>query len=176
MKMWSTLVGLMSSICFAHQLFAGTACPLKLEWQPSYDATVTGYAIYYGTVGMPLTNRIDVGLTNSAVVKDLTVTTSYSFYVVAYDSQENESAPSNFLRYTAQVISPLEFDRSAAGIIAVSFYVVPGAACHVEYTDTLGPPNWRLLTFATGDSNGVVTIRFPDPRPGGSRFFRGVVP
>jgi Fibronectin type III domain len=169
-------LGLMGSICFAQQLFAGTACPLKLEWQPSYDATVTGYAIYYGAIGMPPTNRIDVGLTTAAVVKDLTAMTDYSFFVVAYDSEQIESAPSNFLLYTARVISPLELDRSAGGIVAVLFYVVPGAACHVEYTDTLSPPNWQLLTVATGDSNGLVTVRFPVPRPRGSRFFRGVVP
>jgi hypothetical protein len=176
MKIWSGILGaLLGAICFAQQAFAGGACPLKLEWQSSADGTVTGYALYYGADGMPMTNRMDVGLTNSVVLNNLTVSKDYSFYVVAYDSEQNESAPSNFLLYTGQAISSLRLNPSTPGAMTMSFNVVPYAACHVEYTDTLTPPNWQLLTSATGDRDGVVIVIDPNPAPGGCRFYRAAV-
>ncbi len=166
----------MGSIGFAPQTFAGSACSLNLEWQSSSDATVTGYALYYGATGTPLTNRLNAGMATSVVLKNLIASTNYSFYVVAYDAYQNESQPSNFLFYTAPAISSLRLSQSTAGVMTVSFRVAPTAACHVEYTDTLTPPNWQLLNSATGDSNGIVTITDPVPAPGGSRFYRASVP
>jgi hypothetical protein len=176
MKIWSGIfVGLLSFICFAQQSFAGSAFPLKLEWQPSDDASVTGYALYYGVDGAPMTNRMDVGLSTSVILNNLTPSKDYSFYVVAYDSEQDESAPSNFLDYTARVISDLKLSPSTEGTVTVSFKVAPNAACHVEYTDTLNPPNWQLLTTATGNSDGAVTVPDTTPAPGGCRFYRAAV-
>jgi hypothetical protein len=45
----------------------------------------------------------------------------------------------------------------------------------VEYTETLSPPAWNVLTVNTGDSNGLVTINDPIV-PGHNRFYRAVVP
>jgi hypothetical protein len=148
-----------------------------LEWQSSSDPSVTGYALYYGVNGGPLTNRVDVGLTASVVLSDLTAQTDYSFYMVAYDANQVESDPSNELLFTATAISPLRMGQMVAGRMSVSFDVAPGAACHVEYTDTLFPPSWKLLAYATGDANGLVTIIGPAfPIPGMSRFYRASVP
>jgi len=177
MKIWSGIfVGLISSICFAQQLLAGSACPLNLKWQSSSDSSVVGYALYYGANGTPPTNRIDVGLVTSVVLKNLTAENDYSFYVVAYDSDQNESAPSNFLDYTAQTISALQLGQSTTGTMTISFNVAPNAGCHVEYTDTLTPPNWQLLISAAGDDDGLVIVTDPEPAPGGCRFYRASVP
>lgn len=177
MKTWSVIfILLLGSICFAPQSFAGSACPLKLEWQPSEDPTVAGYALYYGAVGEPMTNRVDVGASTSVVMSNLTAATDYSFYVVAYDSDQVESDPSNFLLYTAQAISDLQLSQSDSGATTLSFSVPPGSDCHVEYTDTLTPPDWQLLASATGDPNdGTVTIIDEIPAPGGCRFYRASV-
>jgi len=166
---------LLSSICLTQQSFAGSACPLKLEWQSSGDPTVTGYALYYGAAGDPMTNRVDVGAGTSVVLDDLAAETDYSFYVVAYDSDQNESEPSNFLLYTAHAISALTLDASIPGTMTISFSVAPYADCHVEYTDTLSPPDWQLLALATGDADGTVTIIDEVPAPGGCRFYRAAV-
>jgi len=176
MKTWSGIfAGLIGVMCLAQESLAFSASPLKLEWQSSDDDTVTGYAVYFGAVGAPMTNRVDVGLSNSAVLNGLSVATEYELYVVAYDSDEIESAPSNFLSYTAEAISALQLIRSAAGTMMISFKVAPNATCHVEYTDTLIPPNWQWLTWASSDSNGVVTVTDPAPAPDGCRFYRAAI-
>ena len=176
MKRWLRivlLVAVIGSVEFVQSSFAGSACLLALEWQPSPDAGVAGYALYYGPSNAPLTNRVDVGLQTNAVVKGLIASTQYSFYVVAYDASQFESAPSSPLFYTPPAISSLKLCQSSDGTMKISFHVAPGAACRVEYTDTLTPPNWNLLTTSAGDSNGVVIINDPIAA-GGSRFYRGV--
>lgn len=157
------------------EAFARSASPLKLEWQSTDDDAVTGYALYYGPAGAAMTNRIDAGLSNAIFLTDLTAGADYAFYVVAYDSDQNESDPSNFLTYTAQAIDALRLTQSESGIVIISFNVSANASCHVEWTDTLTPPNWQFLASATGDSEGFVAIRDPDPAPSGCRFYRAAV-
>jgi hypothetical protein len=180
MRIWSgfvLVIGLFSSVCLTQKSFAATpACLLLLEWQSSSDPTVTGYALYYGATGGPLTNRVDVGAATSVVMNKLTASTAYSFYVVAYNTSYVESDPSNLFLYTAQALSSVKLRQSQGGGMSVSFEIAPGAACHVEYTDTLMPPNWQMLTAANGDSNGVVNVVDTTVAPGGSRFYRAVVP
>ena len=147
-----------------------------MEWQSSADRTVTGYALYYGATGGPLTNRLDVGQATSISMTNLTALASYSFCVVAYDANLDESEPSNFLNYTTQAISSVNLNPARGGGMTVCFSVAPGGACHVEYTDTLTPPNWKMLTTGTGDSNGVVNVVDTAVAPGGMRFYRAVVP
>jgi hypothetical protein len=176
MKKWSRIIVLMAAVClagFARQTFAGTACPLTLEWQPSPDSGVAGYVLYYGAAGEPLTNRVDVGLQKEAVILDLTASVEYSFYVVAYDPDDNEGDPSDLLTYTAQAISPVGLSLSSDGMVTISCRVVPGASCTVEYTDTLTPPNWQLLITVYGDLNGDVFVDDPTDQP--SRFYRASV-
>lgn len=180
MKIWSGIVlavGLFSSVGLSQKSFAATpACLLTLEWQSSSDPSVTGYALYYGETGGALTNRVDVGAATSFVMTNLTASASYSFYVVAYDSSEVESDPSNFLIYTAQAITALKLSQAQGEGMAVSFNVAPNTACHVEYTDSLSPANWKTLTTATGDSSGAVNVVDGATAPGGTRFYRAVVP
>jgi hypothetical protein len=180
MKIWSGIVlavGLFSSFGLSQKASAAMpACALTLEWQSSADPSVTGYALYYGASDGAMTNRVDVGAATSYVMTNLTSSTSYSFYVVAYDSSKVESDPSNFLNYTAQAISAVKLSQAQGGGMAVSFNVAPNAACHVEYTDSLSPANWQVLTTATGDSNGAVNVVDDAVAPGGCRFYRAVVP
>jgi hypothetical protein len=180
MRIWSGFVfavGLFSAVCVTQNTFAATpACVLKLGWQPSVDPTVTGYALYYGASGEPFTNRLDVGLVTSVSMTNLMGLASYSFCVAAYDANGDESDPSNFLICTAQSISGVKLNPAQGGGMAVCFTVGPGGACHVEYTDTLTPPNWKMLTACAGDSNGVVKVVDTAVAPGGMRFYRAVVP
>ena len=176
MKKWSKILLLVVAFLgFSHAALAGPASPLTLQWQGSTDPDVAGYALYYGVDGSPITNRMDVGLGTTAIVTDLTVSSTYSFYVVAYDVSQNESDPSNLLLYTTTAISAVQLSQISDGTMAISFSVAPGAPCHVEYTDTLTPPNWMVLTIAVGDSNGFVTIN-DSVSATGSRFYRAVVP
>ena len=171
------MAGLFGSVCLGQNSIAGTpARILPLEWQVVSDPTVTGYALYYGEIGGPLTNRVDVGLASSAVVRNLIAPTRYAFYVVSYNADGVESDPSNLFLYTAQAISSVNLSQLAGGSLAIFFDVAPRAACHVEYSDSLTAPSWKILSAATGDSNGVVSVVDPVVAPGGMRFYRAVVP
>jgi hypothetical protein len=176
MKIWIKIILLVVGLMgISHKASAAQACLLTLQWQASSDPTVAGYALYYGVDGSPITNRIDTGAAAETTVNGLVVSSTYSFYVVAYDADLNESDPSNLLLYTAQAITSLQVSPMTAGMVSISFHVAPGGACHLEYTDTLNPPNWNVLTVAVADSSGLVTISDP-VAPTGSRYYRGVVP
>ena len=176
MMKWSRIFLLMAvigSAGFARQSFAGSACPLALEWQPSPDSGIAGYTLYYGATDGEITNRMDVGLQTATVVKDLAASVEYTFYVVAYDADHNEGDPSDPLFYTTQAISPVSLSPSSDGMMTISFHAAPGATCSVEFTDTLAPPNWQLLVTVFADSNGDVVVDDPTAEP--SRFYRGVL-
>jgi hypothetical protein len=163
------------SAAFTHQSFAGPACPCTLAWEPSPDSEIAGYALYYSVSGSLVTNRVDVGQATSATMKNLTAFSTYYFYVVAYDANQVESGPSNLLPYTAPVVSLLQVSQPSGGAMSFSFHVPARAACHVEYTDTLTPPSWKVLTTATADANGLVTVSDPVVS-GAGRFYRAVIP
>jgi hypothetical protein len=178
MKIWSGIVllgALIASVGLPHESHAAPACLCTLQWQASPDSAVAGYAVYCRAAGSSTTNRLDVGLATTVTLNNLISSSTYYFYVVAYDVTQGESGPSNLLPYTATVISPVQLSRAANGAMNLAFHVAPGAACHVEYTETLSPPAWNVLTAATGDSDGLVTISDPIV-PGHNRFFRAVVP
>lgn len=169
------LVVLLSAAGFTERSFATSARTVSLQWQGSTDTRVAGYALYYGLSGSSATNRLDVGMTTTANLGNLTASSSYYFFVVAYDSYHQESDPSNFLTYAPSAMSSLQVAQSVDGAINLSFYVAPQGSCHVEYTDSLNPPSWNLLTNAVGDANGLITISDPIV-PGQTRFYRAVVP
>jgi len=179
MKTWSKFVllaGLISSVGFTQAASATSPLTVTIDWNSSSDPTVVGYALYYNAVGSTVTNRLDVGLATEVMVSGLMASSTYSFYAVSYDANLNESLPSNLQFYTVPAMSPLQFTPPVNGAVSLSFYVAPGSSCHVEYTDSLNPPNWTILNTAIGDLTGLVTISDTVDPSKPSRFYRGVIP
>ncbi|HEX4265020.1 MAG TPA: fibronectin type III domain-containing protein [Verrucomicrobiae bacterium] len=166
---------LIGAVGLPNELQATPACLCALQWQGSPDSNVAGYAVYCSVAGSSTTNRLDVGAATSVTLKNLIASSTYYFYVVAYDGGQVESGPSNLLPYNATAISTVQISQVANGAMNLEFHVAPTAACHVEYTETLSPPAWTILSSATGDSNGLVTVNDPIV-PGHNRFYRAVVP
>jgi hypothetical protein len=100
------------------------------------------------------TNRLDVGKTNLVTLNNLFTATNYFFYVTAYNSSGTESPPSVVMYYTPQA----------------------GAACYVEFTPTLSPPQWQTLASAKADAYGNVTITDPLSGNQSARFYRTARP
>lgn len=73
---------------------------VRLAWNPSIGPNVAGYHLYYGQVSGGPTNVIDVGNVSTNTVSGLQETTTYSFFVKAYNSAGTESDPSNLITYT----------------------------------------------------------------------------
>ncbi len=135
---------------------------------------MTGYAVYYGDPDGSVTNRYDAGDALCVNLNGLTACSSYFFYVVAYDAYGDESAPSNVLVYSPAAISLLQISQSS-GVMNLQFQVAPATSCHVEYTPTLNPPVWTVLTGAVADSNGLVVINDPQAT-NACRFYRATIP
>jgi len=152
------------------------ASPCTLAWDQEQDPKVSGYCLYYGIKSSTTTNRLDVGLTNTVSLKNLLACSNYFFYVVAYSSNRIESLPSAVMYYTPRALSRLQLAPLANGTLSLHFLAATGAACHVEYTPSLNPPQWQTLSNATADANGNVTINDPlrgNPR---TRFYRTALP
>src|ERR1051326_8144481 len=68
-----------------------TAAPVKLEWDASPGAGITGYALYYRLADSSATNRLDLGPARAATVSNLEAGSEYQFFVVGYDAAGVES-------------------------------------------------------------------------------------
>jgi len=151
------------------------ARPCTLAWNQSQEELVCGYAVYYGITGST-TNRLNVGMTNTVTFKNLSASSNYFFYVVAFNLCGVESSPSGAIGYTPRVFSPLSLTQLTNGVVNLRFEVATGAVCHVEYTPTLNPAQWQTLSSATGDANGNVVITDPLSENTASRFYRTALP
>jgi hypothetical protein len=177
MKIWSKILLLcafVSAVGITTSLFAAPGCVCELQWNASPSSGIAGYAIYYGISGSGVTTRIDAGLSLSYTITGLAPSTTYSFYVVVYDAFGDESPPSNVALFSTPPISPVQFTQTSAGTVNIQLLVSPGAACEVEYTPTLNPPAWTVITNTAGDSNGLVNITELMSGPQG--FFRALIP
>lgn len=177
MRIWSKIVSLFALVAVAGitlRLSAAVGCICPLQWNASPSSGIAGYAVYYGVSGSSVTNRIDVGMSLTCTVTGLAPATSYFFYVVVYDAYGDESPPSNVVTLTTPPISSLQISQQTNGFVNVQFLVTPGTACEVEYTPTLSPPAWTVLTNAVGNGNGLVSITEPMNGPQG--FYRAMVP
>ncbi|HLX68986.1 MAG TPA: fibronectin type III domain-containing protein [Verrucomicrobiae bacterium] len=167
------LCALIGVIGWVPQLRAVTGCTGTLTWDGSSSPIVAGYAVYYGVSGSSVTNRVDAGLALTAAITGLVPAANYFFYVVVYDAYGDESPPSNELLYSTPSISPMQLNPSANGDVNIQFQVPPGATCSVEYTPSLNPPTWTLLTTAVGNASGLVSIDDVVDPSQPSRFYRG---
>jgi hypothetical protein len=93
---------------FFPQLPALASSSVTLAWNPSSDASVAGYNIYYGSASHDYTNEVPVGNVTSASISGLVAGSTYFFAATAYDASGQESAFSNEASYvipTNSVIS-----------------------------------------------------------------------
>jgi subtilisin-like proprotein convertase family protein len=79
-------------ICLA---FQHAVADVKLAWDANTEPDVTGYFVYYGTVGGNYTEYLDAGNTTSASVPNLNPNSTYYFVVTAYNAEGAVSSPSN---------------------------------------------------------------------------------
>src|ERR1044071_1305391 len=87
---------LLSAICLSTAATNdSSAHNVNLIWDPSPDANVVGYAIYYGTASGTYATRQDVGDQLTTTVPNLTADQTYYFVAVAYDANGLASDPSN---------------------------------------------------------------------------------
>jgi len=152
------------------------ASPCTLVWDLSRDPSVKGYALYYGITGSSVTNRLALGITNSATLFNLTVSSNYFFYAATYNANGVESPPSNVINYKPSALSLLKLVSVVAGTLNFQFKAAPLTVCWLQYTPTLDKPQWTTLGIVAADLNGNITISDKPPAKTPSRFYRTVIP
>lgn len=75
------------------------AASVPLAWDPSTNASVGGYKIYYGIASRDYTASVDVGNVTNAVITGLSVNTTYYFAATTYDTFGVESGFSSEVTY-----------------------------------------------------------------------------
>ena len=73
---------------------------------------------------------------------------------------------------------PLHFaiGRMGDGSLQLTFDGIPGETYHIDYSDSLSPPNWQMLTNQTADGFGVIQITDWPLTNAPARFYRAVWP
>jgi hypothetical protein len=73
---------------------------------------------------------------------------------------------------------PLHFAIGSMGdgSLQLTFNGIPGQTYHINYSDSLSPPNWQVLTNQTADSFGVIQITDWPVTNIPARFYRAVWP
>lgn len=74
------------------------AASVKLQWDPSPDASVVGYQLYYGTASHAYTRVFSAGSSASASVDDVTAGVTYYFAVTSLNAAGLES------QYSSEVV------------------------------------------------------------------------
>lgn len=155
---------------------AATAAPLTLAWNPANDLSVKGYAIYYGPTNQPTTNRLDVGMSNSATLFNLQANVTYRVYAVSYNAAGVESVPSNPVLITQGVIARLKLAKQANGSVKLTFSAAPGTVTQVQYASSPVGATWRNLGTTTTDTSGNGTMTDTTATQASRRFYRVAVP
>jgi hypothetical protein len=79
---------------------AASAEQVTLAWDPSPDASVTGYVVHFGTASGVYSSSVDVGSQTRHIFESLTDGVTYYFVVRAYNAAGDVSPPSNEARLT----------------------------------------------------------------------------
>ena len=153
---------------------AQIAAPLTLAWNPPNDASVKGYAIYYGPTNQPPTYRLDAGMSNSATILNMQANVTYRLYAVSYNAMGTESVPSNPLLVNQGTVSRFKIAKQTNGSMKLTFCAAPGAVGQVQYASSPTGATWRNLGTATTDANGNGTLI--DTNRTSGRFYRVAVP
>lgn len=151
------------------------AMPITLAWDPANDASVSGYAVYYGLASQSGVTRLDAGTNTTATMFGLLANAPYRVYAVSYDTQGQESVPSNELLFTPPALSRVKLVRQGDGQLQLSAKAAPRSVCTVQFTPTLHPAAWQTLMHATADQAGNVIAVDASGSRAVSRFYRVVL-
>jgi hypothetical protein len=155
-----------------------TAAPLTLGWSAASDATVRGYAIYYGRTNQTTTTRVDAGANLSCTVSGLIIGVTYRIYAVSYNAQGVESTASNQLLFTPQTAPSaprLQIARQSDGSMRLSYQVASNAVCAIQFAAKPNATYWQTLTNVTASQLGDVIATDFSASQVSQRFYRAAL-
>lgn len=127
-----------------------TQTSFSLSWVASTDAVgVSGYKIFQNGI------QIGTSINNSFAVSGLTVTTTYSYTVSAYDAAGNSSAVSNVLSVSTIASVDTTAPSKPTGLIASSITQTTFSVSWVSSSDAVGVTGYKI--YQNGSLLGIST-------------------
>ncbi len=164
-----------SCLTFLTQIPTFAAGSVTLAWDPSPDASVVGYKVYYGPASRVYTNSTTVGNATNTTLAGLTNGATYFFAATAYNSNGDESVFSNEASHTVPVGSTNQLPTLTA---------IPNVTLNEDATAqtvnlsgiTSGSvnENQTLTVTATSSNPGLIpnpTVNYSSPNTTGSLNF-----
>jgi hypothetical protein len=129
---------------------------VSLAWDPSPDASVAGYYVYYGTTSGIYTEQIDAGTETTVTISNLTPGLTYYFAVTAYATDIAESDFSNEISFIVPGVLRLSMTQVpfVGNVMKIEFPVVADRAYTVQASDDL--VSWTDIWHAYGMANDWV--------------------
>ncbi len=171
----SILCGILTTLISISSLDAGS---VTLAWDPSPDASVVAYKVYYGPSSRSYTNSIQVGNVTNASIAGLMEGATYYFGATALDNSGLESDFSNETVFTVPVppgnqsptlntLASVTINESA-GLQAVNLAGITSGATNEAQT---------LTVTATSSNPGLIpnpSVSYTSPNTTGSLTFSPV--
>src|SRR5690606_9118553 len=104
------LVCVLTFAFFSIAFRAEASQSVTLEWDPSPDADIAGYRLWYGTSTGSYQQSVEVGSTTSATLPNLADDQTYFIVVTAFNAAGLESEPSNEVSFTTDAPTPPPVD------------------------------------------------------------------
>jgi chitin-binding protein len=147
---------------------------VTLAWNPSSDASVTGYYVYSREENSATATRTNVGVATQSRIGGLKEGARYAFTVTAYNAAGAESVPSNEAAYVVPVPIRMINPSPATGYKRVRFPAAPGHWYELQASTNL--LTWTTI-WQTGVANSYSWVEFQDPQSKTlkARFYRLVV-
>ncbi|MEI6560947.1 MAG: Ig-like domain-containing protein [Verrucomicrobiota bacterium] len=124
-----------------------SAWSAAFTWDPSPDANIAGYRLYYGSASGNYTQSVDVGNVTQATVANLTAGATYYAAVTAYNTAALESVKSNEVSFVA-AMTPANIPPTVSLTSPVS-----GASY-------AAPANINLSATASDSDGSVTSVEF----------------
>lgn len=99
---------------------------VTLAWDANTNASVAGYAVYYGTQSGVYDVRLDAGTNTCLTITNLQAGVTYYFATVDYDTNRVESPLSGEVSFTVPGILQLISASTSDWPATISFPVAPG--------------------------------------------------
>ncbi|MBN2893594.1 MAG: fibronectin type III domain-containing protein [Bacteroidales bacterium] len=129
-----------------------TTTTVDLSWTASTDNVgVTGYDIYRNGT------KLGTVAGTSSTVSGLTASTTYSFYVIAYDAAGNHSAESNVIQVTTNANPDTQAPSAPTGL---AYSNVTQISCDLSWnvaTDNIGVTNYKVYKDGAFVANSSTT-------------------
>ncbi|MCO5050774.1 MAG: Ig-like domain-containing protein [Verrucomicrobiae bacterium] len=176
-RRFATLVVLLVVSIIQSWSFSAGAAEVKLAWDPSPDAGVVGYRIYYGPASGSYTNFTTVGATTEATITGLIEGAVYYFAATAFNDNGDESVFSNEVMH--QPLAPVNQPPTLDAIANVTINEGAGQQTLNLSGISSGAANeTQTLTVTASSSNPTLipspTVNYTSPNATGTLRFTPV--